>query len=106
MNATVADLSLLVLREELRSWKERGVQFGITKDGSISYVMDYRSLALKSEADTYRAEHRNELLNYLAFTAGRNEDDAWNHLQYARRQRDRWINGEQSRRKPVTGDAA
>lgn len=91
---TTADLSILVLREELRSWKERGVQFGISKDGTIGYVMDYRSLALKGEADAYRAERRSELLNYLAFTAGRSEDDAWNHLQYARSQRERWVSAE------------
>lgn len=85
MPATMTrDFSILVLQDELRMWHARGIQFMLTNDGDVTMIVSPGGMDFRTEARKYNMAHDAELRNYLAFTQGRDTEDALQHLDFAK----------------------
>ena len=86
---TGPDAAVLSIHEVLRFWKQRGVVFGLSKDGAISILTESRTDM--HEAQRYRSQNAEALRRYLAFVHGRDPDDAMRHLAFAWSLRDKKV---------------
>ena len=86
---TGPDAAVLSIHEELRLWKQRGVAFGLSKDGTISILTESRTDM--HEAQRYRSQNAEAIRRYLAFVRDRDPDDAMRHLQFAWNLRDKKV---------------
>ncbi len=93
MLITGSDATVLMLHEEMRTWKQRGVTFTLATDGAITIMAG--SADDQREAQNYRSRHADALRAYLAFVDGRDPDEAIQHLEFAWKLRQKCVNVEQ-----------
>ena len=94
--APPSEQAVLLLHRELADWQALGIRYEIGKDDHVTFTMETRAVVYRSEADSYRRRHHDEIRRYLAFVRDRDPEDALRHLEYARRERRRWVDGELS----------